>query len=74
MDELKISLSNGLMTGMVTKLLTKLISKKLGYKIDIQLNDLKINVVDSKAHVHVNVDAEMNNDDFMNLIKSMNKD
>lgn len=74
MDELKLSLSNGFMTGMVTKLLTKLISKKLGCKIDIQLNELKINIVDSTAHVHVNVDAEMNNNDLMDLIKSVSKD
>lgn len=74
MDELKLSLSTRLMTGVVTKLLTKLISKKLGYKIDIQLNELMINTDNGKVHIYANVDAEMNNEDLMSIIKSIGSD
>lgn len=74
MDELKLTLSTKIMKNMVTKLLTKVISKKLGCKIDIQLNELQINMVDGKVHVHANMDAEMNKDDLVNIIANVGED
>lgn len=74
MDELKLNLTTKLMKGIVTKLLTKMIYKKCGCKVDIQLNELQINVVDGKAHLHANVDAEINNDEFMKIVKTIGMD
>lgn len=73
-DELKLNLSGNFMKGIITKVLAKMIQKKLGYKIDIELNSLDIKVVDGKARLHVDADAEMNNDDLFKIIKSAGLD
>ena len=72
MDELKMSLSTKFMKGIVTKIISKAILKKTGYNINIQLNEIKLETVDGKVCFHADVDAEINNEDFINIIK--NKD
>lgn len=67
MDELKIK--SGFMRGIVSKLIAKTLYKKLGYKIDIQVNDIDVTVTDGKAHVHLNVDGEIDNREFMKFTK-----
>lgn len=70
MDELKLSLSTKFMRGIVTKIISKAIYKKTGYNIDIELNEIKLETIDGKVRVHANVDAEVKNEDLMNIIKS----
>ena len=72
MDELKMSLSTKFMKGIVTKIISKAILKKTGYNINIQLNEIKLETVDGKVCLHADVDAKINNEDFINIIK--NKD
>ena len=72
MDELKMSLSTKFMKGIVTKIISKAILKKTGYNINIQLNEIKLETVDGKVCLHADVDAEINNEDFIDIIK--NKD
>ena len=72
MDELKMSLSTKFMKGIVTKIISKAILKKTGYNINIQLNEIKLETVDGKVCLHADVDVEINNEDFINIIK--NKD
>ena len=74
MDELKIGLSTKLMRGIVSKLISKLVQKKLGYKVDIQLNGVEVEMRDEKIHLHLNVDADLNKDDFVEIIKSIGLD
>lgn len=74
MDELKLKLSTKFMRGIVTKLISKAIYKKYGYDIDILLNEIEIKNEDGKVHLHMNVDAEVNNDDFKKMIKSIGLD
>lgn len=71
MDELKLNLSSKLMKGVVTKLIAVALQKKLGYKIDIQLNDVHATVIDGKAHIHVDMDGEIDKDEFLKIIKSV---
>lgn len=71
MDEMKIKLSTKFMRNFAAKLISRTIYKKLGYKIDIQLNDLDINVVDGEAYISTNVEAKINNDEFAKLIKNI---
>lgn len=71
MDELKMKLSTKFMRGIVSKLITKAISKKLGYKVDIQLNDLDISVIDGDANINANVEVKINNEEFMKIMKSI---
>lgn len=70
-DELKIGLSTKLMRGIVSKLISKLIQKKLGYKIDIQLNGVQVEMNDDKVHLHLNVDADLDKNDFVEIIKNI---
>ena len=74
MDELKLSLSNGFMKNMITKLLSKMIYRKLGYKIDIQLNDIKITSNGDSVYIHADVDGYVDKDEFMKIIKSVGLD
>ena len=63
MDELKIKTK--LMRGMLSKVIEMLIRTKTGYKVKIQLNDIDITITDKIAHVHLDVDGDMNTDEFM---------
>ena len=56
MDLLKIKLSTKFMKGLVAKIISKRIYKQLGYKIDIQLNDVQIDVVDGDVQIHLDVE------------------
>lgn len=71
MDELKMKLSTKFMRGIVSKLISKFVSKKLGYKVDIQLNDLDIAVIDGDANINANVEVKINNEEFMKIMKSI---
>lgn len=70
MDELKLVLNTRFMKNIVTKIIAKAIYKKTGYKIDIQLNEIKVETKDGKVHLHTDVDAEINTDDLMQIVKS----
>ncbi len=66
---MKFNLSNDFVGGAVAKLLSKFIQRKTGYKINIQLNDLNVEVVDGKAHLHINADAEMDDNELIKVFK-----
>lgn len=68
MDEMKIS--TRLMKGLIAKIVKTMIKKKVGYEVDIRLNDLVITNDNDKAHVHLNVDAEMNKDELAKILKA----
>lgn len=71
MDELKMKLSTKFMRSIVSKLIAKAIYKKIGYKVDIQLNDLDISVIDGDANINANVEVKINNEEFMKIMKSI---
>lgn len=70
MDELKLNLSTRIMRTIVTKILAKAIYKKTGYDVNIQINELKAEAFDGKVRVHIDVDADMNGEDLMDILKS----
>lgn len=74
MDEMKLKLSTRFMRSMVSKLLAKLISKKLGYKIDIQLNDLDVSVINGETKIITNVELNLSSSEFMRIMKDINLD
>ena len=47
------------------------IRKKTGYNIDIQLNEAITTVNDGKTHLHLDVDAELDKDEMMSILKSV---
>lgn len=70
MDELKMRLSTKFMKGIVTKIISKAIFKKTGYNVNIQLNEISFETIDGKICIHADVGAEINNEDFISIIKS----
>ena len=71
MDELKLNLSSKFMRGIVTKIISKAVYKKTGYKIGIELNNINVEVINGRAHIHINADAEIDNDELMKLVKTI---
>ena len=71
MDEMKVNLSTKFMRGIVAKLIAKSIYKKYGYKVNIQLNELNVNVVDGATRIHTNVEVQLNSDEFMKIMKTV---
>ncbi len=65
-----MKIGSNLMKMVVAKLVKKLLKDKLGYEIDILLDEFQATIIDGKAHVHLNVDAEMSKDELMKLIKN----
>lgn len=71
MDEMKLKLSTKFMRGIVAKLITRMIYKKTGYKVDIQLNELDINIIDGETHISTSVEAKINSNEFTKIIKTI---
>lgn len=74
MDEMKLKLSTKFMRGVASKLLAKLISRRLGYKVDIQLNDLDVSVVDGETQINTNVELKLSSNEFMRIMKDITLD
>lgn len=74
LDMLKIKLaSSKMMKGIATKIIEKKVYEKFGYKIDIQLNDVQIDMIDGEVKAHLDVDAKMNKTEFSRLMESIEK-
>lgn len=71
MDELKLRLSSKFMKNIITKIVAKKIFKKLGYKIDIELNNIDIETVDGKVCLHVDLNAEVEKEEFVKILKDV---
>ena len=71
MDELKLALTSKFMKGIVTKIVRKAVVKKFGYEVDIQINNIGIETVDGKVSLHVDVDADVDKEDFVKIIKDV---
>lgn len=69
MDEMKIG--SKFTTSIVSKLIVMLIQKKLGYDVELKLNEVNITVIDGKTHVHLDVDAELEKDELMKILKNI---
>lgn len=73
-DEMKVNLSTKFMRNIVSKLIAKAIYKKFGYKLNIQLKSLSVNVVNGEAKINTNVEVNIDNEEFMKIIKSAGLD
>ena len=71
MDELKLRLNSKLMRGIVTKLISKAIFKKYGYKVDIQLDELDVSVINGETKIKTSVEVKCNSDEFTKIMKSI---
>lgn len=74
MDEMRLKLSTNFMRKMVSKMISRFIYKKLGYKVNIQLQDLDIWVIDGDTNIKLNVEASLKSDEFNKITKSIEND
>lgn len=68
MDEMKIT--SKFTTNIVSKIITKILKQKLGYNTELKLNAIKINLDDEKAHIHLDVDADISKEDLLRIIST----
>ncbi len=68
MDELKIG--SKFMKSVISKVIRMAVRKKYGYEIDIRIEELNAVIIDGKAHIHLNADADMNKDELTKILKS----
>ena len=74
MDVLKLKLSTKFMRSTIANLISKALYKKLGYNIDILLNEIEVKNENGKIMLHVDVDAEVGNGEFVKILKSIGMD
>ena len=71
MDEMKLKLSTNFMKNIVSKLIEKSIYKKYGCKVNIQLDELDINIIDGETTINANVEAKINSDEFRKMMTKL---
>lgn len=69
MDEMK--LESKWARGLAAKAIKRFIRSKLGYDVEIVLGAFRTTVIDGKAHVHLDIDFELNKDELDKLTKSI---
>lgn len=69
MDEMRIT--SVFTREIVSKFLRKVIRKKTGYEVDIQLNDVTTTIQNGKTHLHVDIDAELDKDELIKILKNI---
>ena len=72
MDMLMMKLSTKFMKGIVAKIITRKVYKKFGYKIDIQLNDVQIDMINGDIKLHIDANGKMNKTEFDRLMETIN--
>ena len=71
MDEMKLKLTTKFMRGIVSKLIERSIYKKYGYRINVQLNDLDISIVDGETTINTNVEAKISSEEFKKMMTKL---
>lgn len=74
MDEMKVKLSTKFMRSIVSKVISRAIYKKYGYRVDIQLNDLDVNIIDGETKIATDVEVKLESKEFMKIVKSLGLD
>jgi hypothetical protein len=69
MDEMRIV--SKFTRGIISKALKVMVRKKSGYNVDIQVNEITTTINDGKTHLHVDVDAELERDELIKILKSI---
>ena len=74
MDEMKLTLRTKFMRNIVAKLVSKAIEKKLGYKVNIQLNDLDVDIVNGETKISTSLELKVGSNEFKKIVKSIGLD
>lgn len=65
-DEMRICTS--FMRGIVSKVISMTLKKRTGCDVAVQLNNLGTTLKDGKARIHLDIDAELDQEELMKLI------
>lgn len=68
---MEMKLFGSLMKGVVSKALELALKVKTGYRADISVNEFNAHVKDGRAHVHLNIDADMSQDELAKILASV---
>ena len=68
-DEMKINLTTKFVRGIVANIVSKLIVKNLGIKSDISINGISIEKIDNKIHLHLDVDADVDENVLLKITR-----
>lgn len=71
MDEMKLNLGSKFMRKIASKLIARQIKKKTGYKVDLKLDELKIDFADGDTTIKTNIELKMNSVEFTKLMKNL---
>ena len=74
MDKMRIKLATKLMRNVVAKLISRSIYKKFGYKVNFQLNDVDVNLVNDNVSIKLNAEANLSYTEFAKIINDINSD
>lgn len=69
MDEMKIG--SKFTTNIISKLIAMVIRKKFGYEVELKLNEVDATVIDGKTHVHLDIDAELDKEELIKILKNI---
>lgn len=69
MDEMRIV--SKFTRGIISKALKMVVHKKTGYNVDIQVNEITTTINDGKTHLHVDIDAELEREELIKILKSI---
>lgn len=69
MDEMKIV--SGFTKGIVSKIVRMVLRKKMGCDANILLNELNVSINDGKTHIHLDLDAELEKEELLKLLKNI---
>ena len=68
---MEMKLFGSLMKGVVSKALELALKAKTGYRADISVNEFDVHIKDGRAHAHINIDADMSQDELKKLLASV---
>ena len=68
---MKLKLTTKFMRGIVSKLIERSIYKKYGYRVNVQLNDLDISIVDGETTINTNVEAKISSEEFKKMMTKL---
>lgn len=73
MDELKLNLGTKFMRKLLSKFIEKQIRKQVGYRININLDEFKVNFNNGDTTIKIDAELKMNADEFTKIIKGVEK-
>lgn len=57
--------------GIISKAVKMVIHKKTGYDVDIRLNEVTTTITDGKTHLHLDIDANLEREELIKILKSI---